>query len=218
MEAALWQPGDIVLQEGYNAATRKLIEVRPATVVEDSSRALVLYFAAGSTYLSGDFMHGSRRYERSIEERVQVYLDPSPLAMDERVNAGRHVLSIVPPDAMHATWFFWDFDWNVTHVFVNLQDPYRRRARSIEIVDVYLDIAATPDLLWRWKDVDEFEALCAHGVFSPERRESIWAEARRLGDQIDRRDWPFDGSWDAWRPPYHWAIPQIRQTRGPTSS
>jgi hypothetical protein len=204
-----WDAGQAVVQEGYNAATHKLIEVRPATVVEDSDRALVLYFAAGATYQSGDFMHGSRRYDRTLEERVAVYLDPTPLTFDERINP-RHVVSILPPQAMHAIWIFWDRDWQLTNWYVNLQYPYVRAGGAIRIIDCYLDIAATPSLTWTLKDEDEFEAMCAHGPFTSNERDAIWAEAKRLAANIDARAWPFDGSWDTWRP-----SPPVRDTGRP---
>jgi hypothetical protein len=189
-----WRPGDVIAQEGYNAATNKLIEVRPATVIEDSVRALVLYFPAGSTFLSGDSMLGSRRYERSLDERVAVFLDPAPLDYSARVSP-RHVLSLLPTDAMHAVWFFWDAAWNPTHCFVNLQARYVRGSHAIQVTDYYLDIAASTSLDWRWKDVDEFEAMCAAGAFTSAERAVIWAEAGRVAAAIDARAWPFDDPW-----------------------
>jgi hypothetical protein len=197
-----------VLQYGYNAATGKLIEVRPATVVEDSERALVLYFAAGSSYLNGDFMLGRARYERTLEERVAVFLDPAPLDYEER-EVRRHVVSILPPGAMHAVWYFWDRAWQPTECFVNLQAPYERRGQEIAITDYYLDIAMTADLSWRWKDVDEFEAMCQHGAFDATRREATWEEARRVAASIDAREWPFSEPWPRQLIDEAWPVPRI---------
>ena len=202
-----WDEGVVVLQEGYNALG-KLIEVRPAIVVHDSPSLLALYFAAGSTYLSGDFMGGRRRYERSLEERIAVYLDLGPLEFEELSNH-RHVLSLLPAGARHAIWLFWTEHWRHTDWFVNLQAPYARAAGSIQIVDHYLDIQIAPDLSWRWKDVDEFEGMCQAGAFSAAEREVIWNEARTVASAIDARTAPFDGEWPSWRPPLDWRPPRI---------
>lgn len=206
-----WKRGDVIVQEGWNpVAAGKLIEVRPATVVEDTPRCLALYFAAGATYLSGDSMGGGLRRNLTLKERVEVFLRPDAPPLREVANARWHVLSLLPPGRMHAVWCFWDAGWKLSGLYVNLQAPYERTPRGIRIFDFWLDLAITPDLAWRWKDEDEFEAMCQHGVLASGEREAIRAEGEALISRIEQRLWPFDLDWSQWRPDPQWPIPDVR--------
>jgi uncharacterized protein len=214
-----WSLGSVVLQEGWSpVAGGKLIEVRPAIVVDDNERYLALYFPFGTTYLSGDTIPGRGRYALSLEERTQVYLDPQPLTLEQRQNRTGHVLSLLPSGALHAVWLFWDSEWSFRSWYVNLQAPLVRTARGIQVTDCYLDLTVTPDFEWRWKDQDEFAAMCAAGALSPEMSAAIRKEGEQMAARIENRGWPFNEPWPAWRPDPAWRLPVVGDGWGPRAS
>jgi hypothetical protein len=224
-----WQPGDVVFEEAFTGATRKLWGVRPAIVVDDNADYLHLYFPAGYTFYTADdlvpatppdrtpiqsgtfSMIRPARYAFSLDERVRRYMNfaPRPQDYEEKTNTRYRVLYFEPHDAMHAVHVFWDPDWKVLNWYVNLQLPIRRTLTGIQTTDLYLDIALTADLQWSWKDEDEFEALCERGVFSAEERAAIYAEGEMMIERIDARQPPFDRDWGLWRPVPSWPVPKI---------
>lgn len=200
-----WRPGDVVLERLHTGATGKLISVRAAYVVEDTAEHLVLYFPRESTYATADNLGGQAgRYRLPIPERVQAFVGFEPAAYVPRVNDRWHVLYLLPPDAWHAVWIFWDADWRVVNWYVNLQRPFVRTAQDVSNTDLYLDLILTPDLQWAWKDLDEFDGLCEAGVFSDSERTRILAEAAKVARRIEAREPPFDAQWAGWRPDPSW--------------
>jgi predicted RNA-binding protein associated with RNAse of E/G family len=192
-----------VVQEEY--WRRQLVTVRPVTVVEDSEALLALYSHAGAPLLTGAMRN---RQQISMEDRIRVYLSDDQPHLQEATGRA-NVLTLTPPDAEHSVWLFWDRDWTFTTWYVNLQPPFRRTPQGIATGDYLLDLIVTPDLRWSWKDEDEFEAVCAAGVFTDDERRKIRDEGLRIAARIEARHSPFDSEWPRWRPDPSWPIPSL---------
>jgi hypothetical protein len=67
--------------------------------------------------------------------------------------------------------------------------PLARTAVGLDTEDRTLVIVLAPDLVWRWKHVDEFAAAIA---------------------AIARRSWPIGADWREWRPDPSWSVPVLR--------
>lgn len=201
-----WNPGDVILEEGWNPVGM-LVAVRAETVVEDSERCLALYSAAGATYWSGDPNPGSLRNALSIEERMQVFLSREPMEYREFTNRS-NVLLLREAGVPFSVWLFWDASWNFRNWYVNLESPYERSARGISATDHHLDIVIAPDLTWRWKDEDEFEAMYEAGAFSAEEHAAVRAAGLSAIRRVEKRAWPFDEDWPTWRSDPSWPVPR----------
>jgi hypothetical protein len=201
-----WGPGDVILEEGWNAVGM-LVALRAETVVEDSPRLLALFSAAGATYWNGDPTPGARRYEKSLQKRLEVFLSREPMTYEERTNRS-NVLLLRQPGAAYSIWLSWDGEWRFQGWYVNLEAPYRRTPAGIAVTDYYLDIVVSPDLAWRWKDEDEFEAMFRAGVLTDAQRQAIRAEAEAVAGRIEARSWPFSEGWPDWRPDPAWLVPK----------
>jgi uncharacterized protein len=197
-----WQPGTVVVQEEY--WRHQLVTVRPVTVVEDSDVVLALFSHAGGLVRTGA-MRGRQRIP--LDERLRVYLSDEQPVLSEAVNRA-NVLTLTPPGVSHSVWLFWDTDWVLRGWYVNLQAPLQRTSRRV-VSDYLLDLAVTPDLIWSWKDEDEFDAVCAAGVFDQEQQRAIRAEGLRMAERIEAKRWPFDSGWPVWRPDPTWISPSI---------
>lgn len=117
---------------------------------------------------------------------------------------------ILHPGDWHAVWISWlpsgeHFGW-----YVNLQRPFRRTAIGIESMDMMLDVVATPDRNWSWKDDDEFEEILQRGIFERATGERVRAEANDVIHRLEANASPFSEGWADWRPDPSWSTPGLR--------
>ena len=129
--------------------------------------------------------------------------------LERRVSGNRHVLTLTAPGAAHSVWLFWTSEWEFLFWYVNLQEPITRTPRGILVLDQVLDIVASPERTWNWKDEDDFQALVGRGFFTAEEAASIRAEGERMIAAIERNAPPFSEGWEAWRPDAGWPVPNI---------
>ena len=184
----------------------QLINVRPQVVVRDDSGVLATVSMHGSTWMTRDV---PGRTALSVESRIELYIREE-LNHDwyERITRGA-VLSLYSPGAAHSIRLFWDPDWKLRFWYVNLEDPYVRTDRGIQVSDNTLDVVITPDFQWSWKDEPEFEALVAAGKIASEKAQAIRAEGQRAIEHIEKRAWPYNEPWPEWRPDPSWVVPKI---------
>ncbi len=122
----------------------------------------------------------------------------------------RETLRLMFPGAAHSVWCSWESPGRRFRMYyVNFEEPFRRTAIGFDTNDHALDIVVWPDFRWEWKDFDEFEALAASGVFTPDFARAVRAEADGVLAAIERRAAPFDGGWVGWRPPAEWTVPEL---------
>lgn len=189
---------------------RGIAGARPVTVVEDTASHLALYSHPGVTIATRG--HPNRR-SLGFSERIEMMIrgvDPTQGEFREVVTPSHsHVLTLTPPDSLHAVWLFWSSDWEFKRWYVNLQSPLRRVRHGVQLHDYVLDIVVSPDMSWTWKDADEFEELIARGFFSAEQAASIRAEAARVVRAIESVGPPFCDGWPDWRPNPGWLAPRL---------
>jgi hypothetical protein len=67
-----------------------------------------------------------------------------------------------------------------------------------------------PDLSWRWKDEDEFTERLAHPehYWVPDSA-AVRAEGRRVIEQAEAGEFPFDGTWCDFAPDPAWPVPTV---------
>jgi len=93
--------------------------------------------------------------------------------------------------------------------YVNLQEPFRRTERGIEMMDMALDVVADARRRWRWKDEHEFAHLIGQGLINPATADTVRAAGFEAIDRLERREEPFDDTWLGWRPPPEWGLPEL---------
>jgi hypothetical protein len=209
-----WQRGDVILMEEFLARSKapQLINVRPQLVVEDGPECLAIVSMPGMTWMTRDV---PGRTVMTVDERIALYMKEE-LAHDWYERTGRGaVLTLHPPAAAHCIRLFWDAEWRLRFWYINLEDPYVRTDRGIQVNDHTLDVVVTPGLDWSWKDEPEFEALTSAGKIPAEKARAIRAEGERVIRRVEAREWPFSEPWPDWRPDASWAAPQIRDHWSP---
>jgi predicted RNA-binding protein associated with RNAse of E/G family len=163
----------------------------PCRLVEDRDDLLALYIPRGSTYMRWDIVGGQRRLAEG--------------------HWRRDVLRLMFPEKPYSVWLFWGDDPERTFsaYYINMEEPFRRTTIGFDTNDHTLDVVATPDLQWRWKDVEEFDDRVRTGIYSAAFADEVRAEALAVIRRLERQESPFCDGWDHWSPDPAWTIPGL---------
>jgi len=204
-ERARWQAGAVIVhQEVWRG---KLWSARPMTVVEDRGTSLVLWCPHGTRWKTAT-TPPTREPASTRAERFAVSLSLGDWVLAD-FSWDVSTLVLVRPEQWHAVGVSWretgeDWGW-----YINFQRPIVRTARTVQTMDLMLDIIVEPDRRWKWKDEDEFAALVSNGVIDAKEAEHVWEEALRVIGQIEANEPPFNESWHDWRPDPTWPVPEL---------
>jgi len=120
------------------------------------------------------------------------------------------VLTIIEPEKYYAIMLFWNQEHNeFIGYYVNFQLPFVRSHCGIDALDLDLDIDIEPDLSFRWKDEDDYQNAIEHGVVPPEWQQGIENAKPEIFERLEKRQYPFDGSWLDWKPDPYWSPPKL---------
>ncbi|GAA0458113.1 hypothetical protein Ade02nite_07370 [Paractinoplanes deccanensis] len=182
--------------------------VHPGRVVSDDERGLLLWVAEASVVAVETAADG--RGPRDFASFADWIAAPRSVRLATWRGPG--VLRFFPAGANHSVWFFRDESDNFAAYYVNLEEGAVRwddgDVAGIDVIDQDLDIVATSDLEWEWKDEDEFtERLELPEHYWVPDPAAVWAEGHRVVKQIEAGEFPFDGTWTDFRPDPSWETP-----------
>lgn len=182
--------GDRILYRDTDG--RRLLDVKPVTVVEDSPRRIALWLPLETPTKQA-------KLHNYVPNAPREWIDGQWSLVDS-VWRWAELLILVAPGARRATWVMWSPDRSFRGWYVNLQSELRRTAFGFDYRDHQLDILVRPDRTWRWKDELELERAVELGQFSSAEAESIWAEGHRAVTDIEADASPFSDGSEHWRP------------------
>jgi hypothetical protein len=200
-----FEPGRIILHR--NLRNGRLGWVRPARVVSDDERGLLVWVAPGSPVANEVAEDG--RGMRSMPFTEWVTLG---YRLELITWSGPGVLKFLPPGAAHSVWWFRRPDGRFAGWYVNLEEPAVRwddgEVAGVDMVDQDLDIWVPPDRSWQWKDEDEFaDRLAFPSHYWVPDEAAVRAEGRRVVKQIEAGEFPFDDTWCDFQPDPQWTVP-----------
>jgi predicted RNA-binding protein associated with RNAse of E/G family len=206
----LFTPGEIVLRRMFQH--HRLSRVLATTVVRHDDQGLLLWAAKGAVCLDMRMADGRNLHSVSFRELIS-----GPRVLVPRDWAGDGLIWH-PVEMPYAVWFFFAGDGTFTSWYVNLETPavaWRDgEAAGIDTVDWDLDVIAQPDRSWVLKDEDEMLDRVVYGslYWGPDE-----ATIRSAGDDaiklIEAGEFPFDGTWTAYRPDPPWPVPRVLPER-----
>ncbi|MDG4769695.1 DUF402 domain-containing protein [Solwaraspora sp. WMMD792] len=200
-----FQPGQLIMHR--NVRRGRLGWVRPARVVVDDERGLLVWVDRGSPVVNEVADDGRGMRAMPFTEWI---------TRSYRIKHGRWlgppVLKFLPAGAAHSVWWFRDDAGNFLNWYVNLEEPGVRWAdgdlAGVDVVDQDLDVVVRPDRSWVWKDEEEFaERLAFPEHYWVRDEAAVRAEGRRVIKIAEAGDFPFDGTWCDFRPDPAWAPP-----------
>ena len=200
-----FEPGRLIVHR--NVRRGRIGWVRPARVVSDDERGLLVWIERGTPVASEVTDDGRGMRAMAFAEWI-TYSYRSGLG---RWN-GPGVLKLLPAGAAHSVWWFRDEAGRFANWYVNLEEPGVRwddaTLAGVDIVDQDLDVLVWPDLSWEWKDEDEFVerlALPEHYWVADEM--AVRAEGERVIKMVEAGEFPFDGTWCDFIPDPGWTPP-----------
>jgi len=200
-----WPAGRPVLRRHF-MRDGILARVWAGHVAADDDHGLWLWVASGSTFRDIGAADG-----RAFREVPFGAWGRTDKALRELTWRG-DMLMLHPRDGAYSLWFFFAPDGAFRTWYVNLEQPVTRwddgDAAGVDTVDYDLDIVATPDRRWRWKDEDEFADHLAHpDVYWVDDAEAVRSEGKRVVTLIESGAFPFDGTGCDFRPSPQWPLP-----------
>lgn len=203
-----FEPGRLIVHR--NVRHGRIGWVRPARVVNDDERGLLIWIARDSPVASE--VHADGRGMRAMPFAEWV-TSPSYRPAVTRWD-GPPLLKFLPTGAAHSVWWFRDEQERFANWYVNLEEPGIRwddgGLAGVDVTDQDLDVVVRPDLSWRWKDEEEFAerlALPEHYWVTDEA--AVRAEGRRVIALAEAGEFPFDGTWCDFTPPPDWTPPPV---------
>jgi predicted RNA-binding protein associated with RNAse of E/G family len=172
---------------------------RPMRLVAETPAGAVLWFPHGTRWRAPT-TH-SRQATRA--ERLAASLVEREWTLAEQ-QWDTNTLQIWPRDAWHSIWVTWRADGSRWGFYGNIQLPYVRTRCGFRTMDLVLDVVVELDGSWRLKDEDELAIFVERGIVDAELERRIHAEAETIVAKLERREAPFDGSFEDWRPEAGW--------------
>jgi hypothetical protein len=181
--------------------------VRPATVVLDDERGLLLWLARDTVVANEVAADGRGMRAMPFSEWIG-----AGYRMHIGSWQGPPVLKFMPAGADHSVWWFRDDAGAFTGWYVNLEQHGVRwddgAVAGVDIIDQDLDVVVAPDRSWQWKDEGEFtERLAFPDHYWVPDEAAVRAEGERVIKQVEAGAFPFDGTWVDFVPDPAWPVP-----------
>ena len=183
----------------------------PTRVVADTRDRLVMAHWPGTvarfpaSYASGGTAGDGDARFRLIDE-----LADGSWSLVSREWTGTTMLTVmIPYEWFSVSVLFSGDDHEVLCWYVNFEVPFRRTRFGADTNDLVLDLVATPEGAWRWKDEDEYEYARRVGFISDTQHVSVEQARHRAVKMIETQSGPLSEGWTSWRREYGWPTPSL---------
>jgi protein associated with RNAse G/E len=199
----MWKRGDVIVWRGIYR--NRVWHAQPVIVVKDTPEEIAVTLLPGTDcvapegYLDGKDSNKRRWSFKDKDWGSQNYL--------WRTN---RLLILLEPQKYYSTMYFWQEDNNeFLCYYINFQLPFQRSHYGIDTLDLDLDIIINPDFTWHWKDVEDYQKAIDNGVIFPEWTREIDTAKQEIFGKLEKRQYPYDGSWLNWMPNPAWSPPKL---------
>ncbi|MEZ4861387.1 MAG: DUF402 domain-containing protein [Caldilineaceae bacterium] len=198
-----WQHGDTAVIRDIDRFDGTAVGAIPSIVIMDDPDLLVLYIPKGTPF-KNNWAVSAGQHVMSLGDIV-----PSAQRPHRDLIWRRDNLRLYLRGYSYSVWLKFDDDNKFHSWYGNLEAPYLRTPIGIDTRDFALDVVGEPNGQWRWKDEDAFHHRLALGYESLEHQARVREAGYDFIRRFERREWPFDGGWEAWRPQKRWRPPNL---------
>lgn len=202
----MWQPGEIVLwKETFDD---RIWHAHTAIAVKDNPEETVLVYLPGSEGMAhAGWVNGNNEGTHPWE------FTDEPWELKNYSWRTFRSLFILEPQKYYTTVFYWNAESDrFLSYYVNFQTPFTRSHFALKTRDLELDLRINPDFSYEWKDLEEYQKGVQTGVILPEWISGIESAKGEILDKLEKRKYPFDGSWLDWTPDPTWSAPKLPVT------
>jgi protein associated with RNAse G/E len=199
----MWKPGDVIAWRGIY---RECVwHAQTVIVVKDSQDETVVALLPGTECMAPEgYLQGKQSDKRRWNFKDKYW---ELEKYDWRTN---RLLILLEPNKFYSTMYFWDHATNeFLCYYVNFQRPFRRSAIGIDTLDLDLDLIINPDFSFEWKDEEDYQKAINHAIIPPEWIQGIENAKGDIFHKLERRQYPYDGSWLDWMPDPNWTPPKL---------
>ena len=198
-----WSKGQTVVVRNVARSDGTVSSAVPAFCIQDSEHVLALFIPRDTPFKNNYVVSAEKR-----TEAVTSFL-PSAKRAYQDLAWWHDTVRLYLPDKAYSVWLFFDEKGNFTSWYGNLEAPFIRTAIGIDTQDYGLDVVATSEGKWQWKDEAEFQKRLEVGVDSAEHQARVRAAGEDLVQRLENHRFPFSNDWKAWQAPEKWAVPTL---------
>jgi len=199
----MWKPGDVIAWRGIYR--NQVWHAQTVIVVKDTPEEIVMALLPGAEcvapegYLNGKDSNKRRWNFKDNDWEKQNYLWRS-----------NRLLLLLQPQKYYSTIYFWNNESNeFLCYYINFQLPFQRSHCGVDTLDLDLDLIINPDFSFEWKAEDDYQKAIDNGVIMPQWTQEIEMAKKEVFDKLEKRQYPFDGSWLNWMPDPSWSPPKL---------
>lgn len=199
----MWKPGDVISWRGIYR--ERIWHVQPTILVRDRPDEIAL------TLLPGTECIAEENYPRGKKSsyRRWHFVDHDWTLARYTWQTNR-LLLLFESQKYYSIILFWKHtSSDFLCYYVNFQLPFQRNLTAVDTLDLDLDLIIHPDFSYEWKDVEDYQNAISHGLILPEWVTQIESATGEVMERLEKRQYPFDGSWLDWRPAPSWQPPKL---------
>jgi len=199
----MWKPGDVVVWRGIYR--NQVWHAQTTIVIKDTPEEIVLTLLPGAECVAPEgYLNGKDSNKRRWNFKDKNWEKQNYLWRTNRL------LLLIEPQKYYSTVYFWrEADNEFLCYYINFQLPFQRSHCGIDTLDLDLDLIINPDFSYEWKDVHDYQKAIDHEIIFPEWIQGIEAAKQEILAKLEKRQYPYDGSWLSWMPDPNWAPPPL---------
>jgi len=199
----LWKSGDVIVWRGIYR--NQVWHAQPVIVVKDTPEEMCVTLLPGTECVAPEgYLDGKDSAKRRWSFKEKDW------KLENYAWRSNRLLILLEPDTYYSTMFFWRADSNdFLLYYINFQLPFQRSHCGIDTLDLDLDLIIYPDFSFRWKDEDDYQKAIDHEVIMPEWTQAIEIAKNEIFNKLEKRQYPYDGSWLNWMPDPNWLPPKL---------
>jgi len=198
-----WKSGDVIVWRGIYR--NKVWHAQTVIVAKDTPEEIAMALLPGAECVAPEgYLDGKDEDKRRWNFKEKDWEKQNYLWRTNRL------LLLLEPREYYSTIYFWNNESNeFLCYYINFQLPFQRSHCGVDTLDLDLDLIINPDFSYEWKDEDDYQKAIDNGVIIPEWTREIDVAKTEVLAKLEKRQYPYDGSWLNWWPDPDWLPPKL---------
>lgn len=199
----MWQLGDVLAWRGIYR--NRVWHAQTVIVVKDMPEEIVVVLLPGTECIAPEgYLNGKNKSKRRWDFKDKTW------ELEKYAWHTNRLLMLLEPEKYYSTIYFWNGDSNeFLCYYINFQLPFQRSHCGIDTLDLDLDLIIHLDFSYEWKDIEDYQKAIDQEIILPEWTREINLAKKEILDKLEKRQYPYDGSWLNWTPDPAWSPPKL---------